>query len=143
MFDFLFGGKTKIELIRELVEQRMRNLGIDDMDSRLRIKKMGNLELIGTPEGTLVTIVESFTKMRGQGKPIWQMINEIEEHRKSIGHDYWQYFQIVDMGKQANEEAANALPMYTRYRIQLEHPNVMSDEQFKSAFIQTVRVLTN
>lgn len=49
MFDFLFGGKRKLELIRELLEQRMRDLGFDDMESRLKVKELGNVELMGTP----------------------------------------------------------------------------------------------
>jgi hypothetical protein len=35
MFDFIFGGKRKLKLISELLEQRMREQGFDDMDSRL------------------------------------------------------------------------------------------------------------
>ena len=43
MFDFMFGGKRKLELIRELLEQRMREEGFDDMDSRLKVKELGKL----------------------------------------------------------------------------------------------------
>ena len=57
MFDFAFGGKRKLELIRELLEQRMREEGFDDMDSRLQVKQLGKLQLLGTPEGGIVTIV--------------------------------------------------------------------------------------
>ena len=45
MFDFVFGGKQKLELIRELLEQRMRGIGFDDMDSKLQIKQMSNFQL--------------------------------------------------------------------------------------------------
>ena len=41
MFDFIFGGKRKLELIRELLEQRMKEEGFDDIDSRLRVKELG------------------------------------------------------------------------------------------------------
>jgi hypothetical protein len=41
MFNFLFGGKQKLELIRELLEKRMREEGFDDMDSRLQVKQLG------------------------------------------------------------------------------------------------------
>lgn len=64
MFDFLFGGKKKLELIRELVEQRMRDVGFDDMDSRLKVKQLSNLQLMGTPEAAIVTIIEATLKMQ-------------------------------------------------------------------------------
>jgi len=35
MFDFILGGKRKLKLISEHLEQRMREQGFDDMDSRL------------------------------------------------------------------------------------------------------------
>ena len=104
---------------------------------------MGNLQLIGTPEGTVVTILESITKARGQGRPISQTLEMIEDHRKSTGHDFWQYHQIIDMSNKPSEQAADSLPMYVRYRVNLEHPGVMNDEQFMNAFVQAVHVLTN
>lgn len=65
MFEFVVGGKRKLELIRELLEQRMREEGFDDMGSRLRVKELGKLQLLGTPEGAIVTIVETVFKSRG------------------------------------------------------------------------------
>ena len=56
MFDFIFGDKRKAELIRELLKQRTRADSFDDIEYRLKIKSMGNFQLIGTLEGTIVTL---------------------------------------------------------------------------------------
>ena len=85
MFDFAFGGKRKLELIRELLEQRMREEGFDDMDSRLKIKELGRLQLIGTPEGAIVTIVETVIKSQKQGALLTSILSSIENHRNSLG----------------------------------------------------------
>ena len=47
MFDIIFGGKKKLNLTRELVEQRMRSSGFDDLESRLQVKNLSNLQLLG------------------------------------------------------------------------------------------------
>ncbi len=142
MLDFLFGGTRKLEIIRELLEQRMNDLGFGDMESRLKIKQMGNTALIGTPEGTLVTIIESIIKMQRQGLLLWQILEALENHRKRTGHDGWTFVQISSLSRKSPEEASNAIPMYARYRINMEHAGLMSDEQFESAFLQAVHALT-
>lgn len=141
MLDFLFGGKRKIELIRELLEQRMQDLGLGDLDSRLKIKQMGNMQLMGTPEGAIVTIVETMIKMQRQGLLIWQALQVIENHRKSLGQDPWKFIQIADIGRRPPGEAGEAVPMYVRYRTHIEHPGLMSDEQFERAFVQAAQFL--
>lgn len=39
MFGFLFGGDRKLSLIRELLEQRMRRSGYNDLEYRLEVKR--------------------------------------------------------------------------------------------------------
>jgi hypothetical protein len=94
MFDFLFGGSRKLALIRELLEQRLKDWGLDDMESRLYIKQMGNLELMGSPEAGLVTIMESVIKLQKKGGTVSQIIQSIENFR-SQAHDENQYRVIL------------------------------------------------
>lgn len=141
MFDFLFGGKRKLELIRELLEQRMSDLGFGDMDSRLKIKQMSNMELMGTPEGAIVTIIESVLKMQGQGLALWQILTSIENHRSSLGGDPWKQMQIIEMSRRSADEAGESVPMYVMYRVHIEHPGRMSEAQFERAFIQAAQIL--
>ena len=144
MFDFLFGGKQKIELIRELLEQRMRDIGYDDMHFRLQIKQMGNMQLMGTPEGTLVSIIETVIKLQRSGVLITQIIDKLEDHRRRIGHDASSYLTIKQTA-QSRDDAGSAIPMYCKYRLDLEYPTQpISDEHFSSAFEQiTIFLMKN
>lgn len=141
MFDFLFGGKKKIEFIRELVEQRMRDLGFDDMDSRLKVKQLSNLELIGTPEAGIVTVLEAVIKMQKQGISIRQILESIENHRKNLGHDAAKFSSLLNLASGSSEEAGSAVPMYCFYRLNMEAPGRMSEEQFFKTFEQIVKYL--
>lgn len=142
MFDFMFGGKRKLELIRELIEQRMRESGFDDMESRLKVKQLGNLKLIGTPEGAIVTIVDTALKLQRNGALISQIIASIENHRRSLGHNPSDYEDILAMARQSVDKAGNAMPIYAMYRVNIENPGLLTTEQFESAFIQAVQVLS-
>lgn len=41
------------------------------------------MHLIGTPEGTLVTIIETVSKLQNQGLVIKKIIERIEDYRKN------------------------------------------------------------
>lgn len=138
MFDFLFGGKKKIELIRELLEQRMRDLGFNSMEHRLAVKNMGTKQLIGTPEGTMVTIISTVLKMSSKGMLLHHTLDGIEQHRLGSTHDFQ---EILDLAKGAPDESVAALAAYSFYRINLEHPGRMTVEQFTNAFEQACEAL--
>ncbi len=141
MFDFLFGGKKKLELIRELLEQRMRDAGFDDMDSRLKVKQLSNAQLMGSPEAAIVTIIETTLKMQKQGALLSQIISGIENHRSSLGHDAFHFNEILNIAKGSLSEAGSAVPMYAFYRVSVEAPGRMTEEQFENAFSQAMSVL--
>lgn len=141
MFDFLFGGKKKVELIRELLEQRMREAGFDDIESRLKIKQLSNAQLMSTPEACVVTIIETVLKMQKQGALLSQIISGIENHRSSLGHDSSQFQEILNMSRGSSSEAGAAVPMYAFYRVSLEAPGRMTEEQFETTFSQAVSIL--
>jgi hypothetical protein len=140
MFDFLFGGKKKIELIRELIEQRMRESGFDDMHSRLQIKQLSNLQLISTPEGTIVTILETVLKMQKQGALLGQILSGMENHRKSSGHNPSEFAEIHAVSRGPN--AGDCVPMYILYRINLEAPGRMTEDQVFNAINHAMQILT-
>jgi hypothetical protein len=143
MFDFLFGGKKKLELIRELLEQRMRGLGFDNMEYRLHVKQMSNLQLMGTPEAAIITIVESVFKLQKQGMIIAGIIQTIEDHRKSLGHNEFEFGRILSMATGTISQAGEAIPEYCYYRLDIEQPGKMTDEQFINAFTQAAHALKN
>jgi len=139
MFEFLYGGKKKLELIRELLEQRMRDHGFNEMEHRIKVKEMSNLQLMGTPEGAIVTIIESVMKMQKQGLLLGQILISIEEHRKSLGHNESEFYEILTVAR--GSSAGDAVPMYTLYRVNTEAPGRVTEEQFTNAFIQATQFL--
>ena len=134
MFDFVFGGKRKLELIRELLEQRMREEGFDDMDSRLEVKSLGRMQLLGTPEGAIVTIVETVLKSQQQGILLGQILTSIEDHRKSLGSNSAQFSEIFDMAN--GPQGGASVGVYCYYRLAMEHPGVVSESQCLRALEQ-------
>ena len=127
MFDFVFGGKRKLELIRELLEQRMREEGFDDMDSRLRVKELGRVQLIGTQEGIIVTIVETVVKSQRQGALLSSILSSIENHRTSLGSDPQEFSEIIKLS--SSEQAGESVGAYCFYRLNIECPGRVSVEQ--------------
>ena len=119
----------------------MRGMGFDDMEYRLKIKEMSNTQLIGTPEGTLVTIIENVIKLQRQGMLISQILQTIENHRRTIGQDLNEFREILDSTKGSIEQASEAVPKYCFYRINFEHSGHMTSEQFGNAFIQATEFL--
>jgi hypothetical protein len=136
MFDFAFGGKRKLELIRELLEQRMREEGFDDMDSRLQVKQLGKLQLLGTPEGGIVTIVETVTKSQRQGALLASILSSVENHRKSLGSDPHEFAEIMKLAR--GPQAGDSVVAYCFYRLNIEHPGRVSIEQCMRALTQCV-----
>ena len=132
MFDFAFGGKRKLALIRELLEQRMREDGFDDMDSRLKVKELGRLQLLSTPEGAIVTIVETVVKSQKQGALLGSILSSIEEHRKSLGSDPEAFAEILNLA--SGPDAGESVGAYCFYRVELESPG-------RVAFHQCMRAL--
>ncbi|MBL1263625.1 hypothetical protein [Candidatus Methylomicrobium oryzae] len=142
MFDFVFGGKRKIELIRELLEQRMRDVGFDDMEYRLKVKELSNMQLIGTPEGDIVTIIGTVIKLQKKGLIIKDIIESIEDHRKILGQDRNELLNILKIASGPAHEAGGAIPMYCWYRLTIEKPpGIMTEEQFQNAFMQAAEEL--
>ncbi len=141
MFDFIFGGKRKLELIRELLEQRMREQGFDDMDSRLRIKELGNTQLLGTPEGTIVSIVETVVKSQRQGTLLTSILSSIENHRKTAGYDSYEFAKIMNMAR--GPQAGASVGAYCYYRLNIEYPGRVSVEQCMGALDQCVQEIAS
>ena len=135
MFDFMFGGKRKLALIRELLEQRMREEGFDDMDFRLQVKELGNFQLLGTPEGVIVTIVETVIKSQKKGLLLSQILASIENYRKKLsGSDLQGFSEIMNIA--SGPQAGESVGLYCYYRISIEHPGRVSQEQCMKALEQ-------
>ena len=111
LFGKLFGRKrTKIGLIRDLAKYRICN------DNTLRqsgltadvIDSEPDLSILGLPEATLVTIVETYIGLKKQGVPDTEIFSLIEAHRALL----------------IESDALPSRPTlrsYISYRLSLEH----------------------
>lgn len=143
MFDFLFGGKNKLNLVRELLEIRMRESGFDDLESRLKTKNLSNLQLMSTPEGTIVSIVELVLKFQKSGKLLFNILSTIENNRAKIGYDAGEFGRIFRLSKSSNvEEASTAVAEYCIYRAHLEHTRIISKKKIVRAMFLATNALT-
>jgi len=96
----------KIELIRNLTKKRVEN---DPIASMLGdIDSLPETMLMGLPEATIVTIVETWAILRKQGMGEEEILRRIEDYRASFG-DYG------DLPKPLT------LQNYIKYRLGLEH----------------------
>jgi len=141
MFDFLFGGKKKLNLIRELIERRMADSGYDEIQYQLKIKELTNLQLMSTPEGTLVTIMETIFKLQNKGLLLNQAIARVEDHRSKLGVNSRRYLAIIELTRDI-DKAGIAVFRYCEYRLEIENPGVLNQAQLKSTFDNANAALT-
>src|SRR5438552_317809 len=105
-----FGGtKTKMDLIRTLLKARLRA----DQMAQLAgvtpdlVDQQSDEDVLGTPEATIVTIVESYISLKRLGIPESDILARIEKHRSMIGA--------------GTLPTPLTLQSYVRYRVSLEY----------------------
>ncbi len=107
----------------------MEEAGYGDASSSARIKRLWSLLLIGTPEATLVTIVETVMKLQKQGLLLSTILPAIENHRKRSGTNSYEFSRILELVSGSADEAGSAVGLYVFYRLNIEHPGRVSIEQ--------------
>ena len=143
IFSSIFGGDHKSVLIRELLEQRMRDGGFDELEYRLKVKKLSNVEVMGTPEAAIVTIIDTVMEMQRKGALLHVIFDAIENHRKRLGHDASEFDRILEISRQPGAESGTSVPLYCMYRVNIEHPGIMSSEQLEEAIGTALEGLMN
>jgi hypothetical protein len=96
----------KMWLVRKLVEERTKQSFFGRLFQN-DIKKMDDAVLIGTPEGTVVTIVETYYALRKGGASAAQAFAAIEDHRSTA--------------MPGRMPPCADLNDYIKYRVRLEH----------------------
>src|SRR5205809_975029 len=109
-FSNIFGPtRTKFDLIRHLIKERVREdpgaeaIGITPK----MVDQQSDDVLIGTPEGTVVTIVETYHSLRDSGASLVEALVAIEQHRN----------QFIS----GRMPISASLSTYISYRVRLEH----------------------
>jgi hypothetical protein len=104
----------EIELIRNLAKTRVRNDPVTsvsgDVASILKgIKSFSEIELMGLPEATIVTIVKTYWQLKTEGLSDKKIFEAIENHRARFDDDTG----ILP--------SQSTLSNYIKYRVRLEH----------------------
>lgn len=106
----IFGDRgRKDALLRLLIKRRIAaDPGAAAMGFRAEmVDALGRLDLLGTPEATIATIVESFATLIESGVTPSEAIGRIEWHRSPLG--------------MLGEGRTNDLEVYVGLRVALEH----------------------
>ena len=115
--------QSKTDLIRSLLKARLR----DDPVAKIAgvspetVDQQSDEDVLGAPEATIVTIVESYIQLSRLGFPEPEILRRIEKHRSMIGSD--------------TMPSPLTLRNYIRYRVSLEyaHTAPVSDASLDSS----------
>ena len=114
---FFSSRKTRAHLIRDLLTQRV--LGDPAVQGHITpgmISEMSEMELMMSPEAAIVTNVETYLVMKGQGASDAEIFSYIEDHRSSLG---------------SGEPPENCgLLEFVRYRVGIENPGLPIADRF-------------
>jgi hypothetical protein len=97
---------NKMELIRNLAKKRIHN--DPNLSMPENVNSLSEYMLMGLPEATIVTIVETYWQLNNQGLSEKEILETIENHRASFG----------DVGTLPSQLT---LFNYIKYRLRLEH----------------------
>jgi hypothetical protein len=137
----MFRINKRNALIRELLEQRMRASGFDDMDARLKVKALGTFSLMGVPEGTIITILEAVIREQGHGKFLIDIIKKIENTRRRQGELPVVFNDILQ--KCIGPNPSGAVFDFCAYRVEVEHYGIMNADQVDDAVNQALPIIVS
>jgi|TARA_B100000780_G_C20964395_1_gene385001 hypothetical protein len=135
----MFGIGKRNALVRELLEQRMRASGFDDMNARLKVKALGTFKLMGVPEGTIVNILETVIREQNRGELLVNIIKGIENKRRRLGGIPRDFNNILQ--KSIGQNPSEAVFEFCAYRVEVEHYGVMDFDQVTDAVNQAAPVI--
>ena len=101
--------RTKFDLIRDLIKERLREYPMAAAMGATpeMVDQQPDQVLIGTPEATVVTIIENYHALRDSGASLDEALIRIEQHRN----------QFIP----GQMPITASLGTYINYRVQLEH----------------------
>jgi hypothetical protein len=124
LFGLITGRDKKLPLIRELIRKRYQRSGgsFAFIQAEDEIDRLGTFELLASPEGTIVTIVETIVQLQKKGGLFTSVLLNIEGHRARGSSDKKIFSEIIQKYKLSGD-VSQAVLEYCIYRVALEHPN--------------------
>ncbi len=148
-------GKKKIELIKLLLEDRVRN----DPNARdagftvYDVRQLSELQLLGTPEGTVVTIAESICELSiNKGLSGIEAIGRVDNHRQKFKYsalkrpdhlkEYIQHRLLVELGVAGHLPEEHLLNCMMATEHMLFYPSEQGDaaHALKYAKLQSLKI---
>jgi hypothetical protein len=110
--------RTKFDLIRDLIKDRLRE---DPTAAAMgatpeMVDQQPDEVLIGTPEATIVTIIEAYHALQNSGASLAETFIAIERHRNQLIPGEMPISALSKSGT-----GMRCLHIYINYRVQLEH----------------------
>ena len=121
--------QKRIALARELLKERVERRGQGTSENIEALTNLPDEFISGTPESTLIWILEAIWKnvQAGDGQiGMWQILEVIEGSRSNGGEDENRFRQIVEVGR--GEKAQDSVLQYCAYRLEIEHPDAMLND---------------
>lgn len=115
LFSVVFGQPARTELAKTLASSRIAELTNDQIDEETQfallrqIQSMGMAQAMSLPEGTIVTIVHSYSELIKKRIDHVAALTQVEQHRASLGSRNVNFREM-------------SLDDYVAYRLSLELP---------------------
>ena len=125
----ILNENKKVSIIRALIGKRMSRSGFDGMTVSNELNQLTEPQLMSTPEAMVVTIIETALVLQNRGLLIAQIVEAIERHRAQLGTNENEMKMIKTIASGSVDRAHTAIPYYCLYRMKIEFPGLMTDEQ--------------
>ena len=119
MFDFLFGGKERVNLTKKLLDRKGKDSSI------------AKYKLMSTPESLIAAMVQVAVVSQKRGAPIFQIIQHIESKTPWVNKyiDPRSYDFLLEEAMKSPAEADQALRKYINLRVRIDYPyGITKDE---------------
>lgn len=143
MSSSIFSHATKVAVIQSLIERRMSRSGYDELTISKELTQLSEPQLMSTPEAMLVTVIETTLVLQQRGLLIGQIVESIERHRSQLGTNENQMNMIRAVASGPLDRAHTAIPYYCLYRMKIEFPGVIADNDMLTVYNDAERAVIN
>lgn len=138
-------ANDRIGLIRDLLETRVQASSSKEADEIVNVGTLSVIDLLNTPEATLVEVLETIIFKPKTSLVLNDIFKSIEAHRKKLGSNRKRFNEILahSEGLELGSDIGDSVEAFCRYRLDVEHGQVLSEEEVYFAFKSAATVISN